>query len=510
MAVENRFDRRARRAAGLARARHPTLITDGAPLAVGVDGFSTAGLGSWLKLSSGSTSDLAAAAEMTVVAMFRIDVAPTTTEYIISKGGGAASDRGYAIHVQAGAALRCRFFGNAAMDYTPDSASGWAGKTFIAVGTANSSGQQFYLWHDGLAAPYLVGSVSTPSAPITDTRPLAIGALRGDNGTGEADNVTMIGAGVGYAHLTQVQVASLMAACKSQRKVVSFTGEAARWNQADGAGITEDQVGSYTLAKVEDTSTIDPVAEFQPTYHGDDLPTLLVIGQSNAEGHDTVANWSTSPVNYQTAYAAVQQHNDNGAVWRDLEPIGDGNAGPELSAGRDFDAIWSGDVKVVKHAVGGTDLASDWDPSGPGARWSGWTSQWDEAQSELPDPLDTLVVRCVAWVQGEADAQVEADANAYETNLSAFIDAVKAYTPLWSDWLFVIGRLPSFQTQTYKSTVIAAQDAVASARSDTVIINTDNLTDLDGLHYDAGSLESLGHAAEDAHTSRSNQTAAAP
>lgn len=485
-----------------------------APVAQGVNGFSTDGTGSWLSIASADTTDLPAAQEMTVVSMFRIDAVPTTYEYVIAKGAGGASDRGYCIFIgSGGASIECRFFGNAPLEYSPDDPSEWVGKTFIAVATANASDQQFWLWHDGLSAPLLCESLSTPSAPTTDSYDLALGARRGATGFFEADSLTIVGAGVGYTHMSESAVDAFMQACKAAGKIVSFTGESARWNEADGAGITEDQVGSYDLTTVEDTSTIEAVAPFSPEYHGDAIPLFVALGQSNARGWDTVANFPTTPTNYQAATSAVRFWTI-GTTWIDLGPRGDQDAGLELSAGRDFDAVWSDTVHVLKYAVGGTDLASDWDPDAPGTRWTNWLADLDDAQDALPDRLDTLRIRCVAWVQGESDAAVEVDANAYETNLDNFIDALKseanARGGLWDDFLFVVARLPSFQTSAYKATVIAAQDAVAAARSDTVIIDTDALTDTDGTHYDADSLISLGHAVEDAHTNQVDQTAAAP
>ena len=77
---------------------------------------------------------------------------------------------------------------------------------------------------------------------------------------------------------------------------------------------------------------------------------------------------------------------------------------------------------LFKYAVGGTDLANDW------AARTG--TQYINFLSKLKDALNTDMnksyrIRGVLWMQGEADATVEAEANAYEANLKNFIKCVR-------------------------------------------------------------------------------------
>ena len=101
-------------------------------------------------------------------------------------------------------------------------------------------------------------------------------------------------------------------------------------------------------------------------------------------------------------------------------------------------------------------------------------------------------IRGVLWMQGEADASVEADANAYEANLKNFIKCVREdlsipYLP------FSIGRINATQ-KTYRDTVRAAQDSVAASDTYVASFSTDSFPLSDNLHYNTSGQILLGQA----------------
>ena len=481
----------------------------GLPLVVNATGRS--GFSATNYVSSSSSAELAATAAMTIIVYFRVD-ALLGVERIFSKG--SASSNGWSVYF-IDQELFFRFWGNTvAMDITTAEADA-VGKTFCAVGTIDASGARLYLGSlSENLNPALRGfNRGAPVSAIDDTVtafavgpfPAAIGAQRGDSPLQPAPNVTMIGCGIGNQRVTESEAAEMMRDATALGYVpTDFPGATNVYNAVTGLGT--DQVGSTNLTI---NGTLTAETDFTPDLPGLVHAGILAIGQSNMVAPLTVADLSAT---YQATYTGTKQF--HGSAWVDLAPRGDNATGPWVIFGRLLDTPTirgdADDTRLVTRSSSGTDLATDWDPTG--GLYLAALGSWEDGQDDLADPLDFMELRTVVWLQGEADALDATDAGNYQANEAAMFDAILAdYAGAIPETLFVVGQLPAFQTMAHKATVIAAKASNASARSDVALINTDDLvSNGDNLHYDEPSAESLGETVPTVVTTRANATAPAP
>ena len=237
---------------------------------------------------------------------------------------------------------------------------------------------------------------------------------------------------------------------------------------------------------------------------------VLLLGQSNAQGQSTVrSNLSGDYANYGDPLPGVriaQQlvcNSDSGAAacayeWPLMEMKARANSvgefGPEIGIARSIPNIESHAADkhtvIVKCASGATDLANDWAEDAVSgyilySRMKDFVEHTAQAWASSYE-----VVGCI-WVQGEADAAIEAEANAYEANLNSFIaqlrtDFSNATMP------FIISRLHASNVATYAATVRAAQDAVAAADSNVTVVTPTPSLSGDNVHYDENGYAELG------------------
>lgn len=148
---------------------------------------------------------------------------------------------------------------------------------------------------------------------------------------------------------------------------------------------------------------------------------------------------------------------------------------------------------IIKHARGGTSLNDDW--SSVGQDRIALLNAVDRALTLFQDAGYTPTVKSFSWVQGETDALSEDAATSYAANLQDLIDAVRALTS--DDIRIAIAELnPAAGPHAAK--IIEQQRRTAGSDPRIALVNTDDLTRLDDLHYDARSTVILGrrlHAA---------------
>ena len=236
---------------------------------------------------------------------------------------------------------------------------------------------------------------------------------------------------------------------------------------------------------------------------GTDTPraydAILVIGQSNAKGHapaaDLTAPYDTPDPNIRFFTSVRPDYRDQ--RWGALRVVPDSDDwgwGPEQSAARDLaaDAGWDDDLRAFKVARGGTSLAVDWVPSS-GNMWIEMLTVYNRAVSLLPNAGDTLNIRAILWVQGEADASNPTWASNYETNLTAFIAALRAqFGASIPFWMVALGTsLPS--PYDYTANVNAAMTAVATTVPGVYLLPALESYESDGIHGDAPALLTAGH-----------------
>lgn len=219
---------------------------------------------------------------------------------------------------------------------------------------------------------------------------------------------------------------------------------------------------------------------------------IICAGQSNAVGWNmnlagVPANLQSAPRQYiwtgVTFQALVNGSNNgsyssNGAKW-----------GPEAefgrlwTAARPSQALW-----IVKHAVGSTALATDW--ASGGTQRNSLNTAVSDAKGMLTGLGLTPKVAACLWMQGESDSLTQAHADAYETNLTAWISHVRT-TYGDASTAVLIGKI-KYPDGTYRATVRSAQVAVSAATSRAPLIDTDAYSMSDSAHYDVSGNVQLG------------------
>jgi hypothetical protein len=200
---------------------------------------------------------------------------------------------------------------------------------------------------------------------------------------------------------------------------------------------------------------------------------FLLGGQSNMVGVGEVAQLA-SP--YNVPQSAVKFWDNAGGGWVNLQGgFGASSAyfGPEVGFGSKIHALFPTDsIYLVKYAVGGTNLAVDWNPDGNGAVYNTFKGIVTTAMQSLTNPQ----IAGMIWMQGESDGNYVLGP-AYATNLTNFIGQVRSdfATP---DTRFVLGRISSYwDTPPYSGAelVRAAQVTVPGQVGNAAWVDTDDL-----------------------------------
>jgi hypothetical protein len=216
----------------------------------------------------------------------------------------------------------------------------------------------------------------------------------------------------------------------------------------------------------------------QPPYDKADLPCPAPYNQPL----DAVKFW-----NYTPDTIVDQSHNAGiGTDWIPLQN-GYGNKvnefGPELSFGAKLHQMYPSDeIYLVKYAVGGTDLGSQWNPAntGSGALYPLFKSRVNAAINNLVLKGKIPTVAGMIWMQGENDSTVPAFAASYAANLKNLILSVRAdfNSP---NMKFVAGRITTMTVGAGWASaencdlVRNAQANISSQVSNALCINTDDL-----------------------------------
>ncbi|MEO0599915.1 MAG: sialate O-acetylesterase [Myxococcota bacterium] len=274
-------------------------------------------------------------------------------------------------------------------------------------------------------------------------------------------------------------------------------------------GTTDDTVGVETPAVPgpNDTATDDTGSDDTAAADtGLDVPepdvvqVFLLAGQSNMAGRASSAELPVQlgleQPDVRLLYSGGGSHPPDTLV--PLQPGSGSGFGPEVSFGRAVaDLTPDADVVLIKHAVGGTNLFDDWDPStGP---------EYQELRRTVADGLQALVdegltaeIRGFAWLQGEADVVQGRSQAEYTSDLIELIDAVRTDFAGGDDLRFVIGRLSDRQfegdgdLEPGREAIQAAQDEVGGKTTNVAVVDTDRLRLQDDRHYDAPSQVAMG------------------
>lgn len=245
------------------------------------------------------------------------------------------------------------------------------------------------------------------------------------------------------------------------------------------------------------TDTAPPGDTGKPT--SEHVQVYLLGGQSNMDGHGYTTGL---PPSLQTAQDDVLIYWSGRPQWSGLYPssyatqyYGTEHFGPEVTFGRTMaDKLPNERIVLIKHAVGGTDLAVCWNPGAytddpnMGTCYSDWRATVQDALAALEEPYE---IAGMIWMQGESDAYNAEWAAVYEENLRHLIERVREDVST-DDMPFAMGIIDC-PTCPYRDTVRYAQSAIANESTLIHAVETEDLPqNLDNIHFDASGMRTLG------------------
>ena len=219
------------------------------------------------------------------------------------------------------------------------------------------------------------------------------------------------------------------------------------------------------------------------------LLTFVLAGQSNMVGKRCVVE--ELPERLRGPIANAQFFAADSKKWIPLEagktqPQG---FGPEIAFGAAVAELLDQPIGIIKHSVGGTNLAVQWDPERPQSLYARLAAMVEDAGKARP-----IQVAGMLWVQGGADAKSEAQANAYADNLREMIEHSRERFSN-PDMPFLSGRIPAKNSKQkpHWPVVRAAQQNLQMANYRWVDCDSISLGP-DKVHYDTAGMMTLGEA----------------
>jgi len=247
-----------------------------------------------------------------------------------------------------------------------------------------------------------------------------------------------------------------------------------------------------------------------PSPEPDSKPVKLILlgGQSNMAGMGRIKAIE-DPALKRPLSAVKIWHNGKDA-WVDVRPGHDGRTGyfgPEIGFGHAIAGSFpDAEVRLVKFAVGGSGLATQWNPKGPGRFLRRFLEETAAAIADLNAAGRRVEVAGMLWMQGEQDAKDSdhpANARAYESNLSALIAKVRDAVGN-RRMPFVIGRIHDslenatpHQGKDFKQARVVRRAMARVAKKDRRVglVDTDGFSLAgDRVHFDARGCIQLGRA----------------
>ena len=261
------------------------------------------------------------------------------------------------------------------------------------------------------------------------------------------------------------------------------------------------------------------------------IKVIILAGQSNAEGvNSDHRDLPSSLSGLHPDISFFDRFYNASRGWEQLDPpnsrkredqgYGPWGFGPEVTLGRAIADETGEDVYIVKMAWGGTSLERDWLNPLPiytnhkfnvlteGRLYDRMKAGVDEARSRLTAQTGQATeVAAFFWMQGEADASNNFDANGnwiasfhtiYEDNLNELAGMVRSDfgNPTMP---FILGRIGDDFTSNNKwINVRNAQVSFANSDPNAYWVDTDSFVmSNDNLHYNSTGYQQLGNAFAD-------------
>lgn len=232
------------------------------------------------------------------------------------------------------------------------------------------------------------------------------------------------------------------------------------------------------------------------------IPVYIVAGQSNAVGNKALTSQLAPSFLLPQSNVLFfgPTHETAVKTWNPIQPptettqVSDGSGfGPELTAGQALSTAAGGQtVGIVKFAINGTNLFSQWNPDNAGQLYDQMMTRVNQSLAALTGLGHTPVVSGFLWMQGESDTDTLAHANAYQANLTKLIENVRADVGN-ANLPVVIGQINN--AFTFTNNVRQAQHTVANNLAYVTLAQTDDLQRAAGdlIHFSTQGTLDLGN-----------------
>lgn len=223
---------------------------------------------------------------------------------------------------------------------------------------------------------------------------------------------------------------------------------------------------------------------------------VIIAGQSNAGLPGDLADLSAADKKLQLGTRQWDSYlNNDTTVIQQSTHVGFArpnhatNFGAALEFARAMHAVGR-NIATCTISVYGTGLASRWLPVDTGL----YGTQLVPAVTAMLAELPVAQVRGLVWIQGETDAGVQVNAEAYAANMTTLV--AKLRTDYGPNLPVVLNRLHVNSAETYTSTVRAQQVAWVAGDAHTAWFDVDDLAlKVDNVHFPSASLVTLAQRA---------------
>lgn len=261
-----------------------------------------------------------------------------------------------------------------------------------------------------------------------------------------------------------------------------------------------------------------------PKEYSNEVQVVLLLGQSNAEGHtysrflnktvgdEKTAEYTTGYDNVKVSYACTISENTSNGQFESVK-LGQGHSaaqfGPEVGIAEKISEVDpSKQVYIIKYAYGGTSLTTQWRSPSSKNTGSLYKAAVDYTleQCRALEQMDLYpVIKAICWMQGEDDSS-GLSYNSYEQLECNFVSDIRNdlayYKPSDGEIGFVDAGISDCVAWTHYQTVNLAKQMLAQNGTSHVYIDTiaqnlryngEPVGAVDIYHYDSSSMIKLGH-----------------
>lgn len=237
------------------------------------------------------------------------------------------------------------------------------------------------------------------------------------------------------------------------------------------------------------------ISERFADFTSDGVLLFGICGQSNASGYADVPDAGSrfdslvgSPRIYNRASSGSLE-DFNFGVNQNLSSTSVLRFGPESELLRRASSTGQ-EVVVVKYAIGGSSLYSNWDSEVGGTFYNNFVSDYNNTVDLLEAEGKTVIHKGILFAQGETDAQNNLGGGVdsyYETKLTALVNNLRADLSVPTLPIVLTSTTSRKENvHTHTAEVNAAKANVASNDVNTFVIDSSNYSfKSDNIHYDS-------------------------